>query len=160
MKITQKAIVKAVSSRGFDILSSKNLLCMLLDDLAPEQIDDIQFIRRIYTDEIGHILTEAVQAPYADKEKYYKEIDVYLQEHHGLVEAIRIKFINVFRDAFKRKTVEVKKYKDYKPALRMLKQEFGPDLSDDIVQAFLEENRLFYRFSITEDDVKHDIKTV
>ncbi len=64
----------------------------------------------------------------------------------------------MFRNAFKRKTVEVKIFIDYIPALRMLKQEFGPYVPDDVIQAFLEENRLFYRFSLTVDDVKRDIK--
>ena len=40
----------------------------------------------------------------------------------------------------------------------MLKQEFDPYVPDDVIQAFLEENRLFYRFSLTIDDVKRDIK--
>lgn len=160
MEITQKAIAKAVSSHGTYALNRKAVFCTLLDDMITEQIEDLKFIKMFYTDEIGQLLTEALQAPFSDKEKYYREIDNYLQDHSGLMEPIRTKFINIFRDMFRRKAVEVKKYKDYKPALRMLKQEFGPDLSDEIIEAFLEENRLFYRFSLTADDIKDDIKTV
>lgn len=160
MEITQKAITKAVSSHGVQVLSKKDIFCTFLNDMLPRHMETVEFIRMVYTDDIGHILSEAFQAPYIDKEKYYSEIDNYLLEQRGLIEPIRSKFINVFRDAFRRQTVEVKKYKDYKPALRMLKQEFGPYVSDDVIQAFLEENRLFYRFSLTLDDVKRDIKNV
>ncbi len=160
MEIIQKAIAKAISSYGVQVLSCKAVFCTLLDDMVPEQIEAVQFIKMVYTDDIGHILSEASQAPFSDKEKYYREIDNYLLEQRELIELTRTKFINVFRDTFRRKTVEVKKYKDYNPALHMLKQEFGPYISDDVIQAFLEENRLFYRFSLTVDDIKRDIKNV
>ena len=160
MEITQKAIAKALSSQGTHVLSRTDVLCTLLDDMVPGQIEDLQSIKMVYTDEIGHMLSEASQAPFSDKEKYYREIDKYLQDQRGSVESIRTRFINVFRDTFRRKTVEVIKYKDYKPALSILKQEFGPYVSDDVIHAFIEENRLFYRFSLTVDDVKRDIKTV
>lgn len=160
MEIIQKAIAKAVSSHGVQVLSKKDIFCTFLNDMLPEHMETVELIKMVYTDDIGHILSEVFQAPYSDKEKYYSEIDNYLLEQRGLIGPIRSKFINVFRDAFRRQTVEVKKYKDYKPALRMLKQEFGPYVSDDVIQAFLEENRLFYRFSLTVDDVKCDIKNV
>ena len=160
MEITLKAITKAVSFYGAQVLGKKDVFCTFLSDMVPEHMETVEFIKMIYTDDIGHILSEAFQAPYSDKEKYYSEIDNYLLDQRGLIEPMRSKFINVFRDAFRRQTVEVKKYKDYKPALRMLKQEFGPYVPDDVIQAFLEENRLFYRFSLTADDVKRDIKNV
>lgn len=121
MEITQKAIAKALSSQGTHVLSRTDVLCTLLDDMVPGQIEDLQSIKMVYTDEIGHMLSEASQAPFSDKEKYYREIDKYLQDQRGLVESIRTRFINVFRDTFRRKTVEVIKYKDYKPALSILK---------------------------------------
>lgn len=158
--MTQKAIAKAVSSHGVQVLSKKDIFCTFLDDMLPEHMETVEFIKMIYTDDIGHILSEAFQAPYSDKEKYYSEIDSYLLENHGLIEPIRTKFINAFRNAFRRQTVEVKKYKDYKLALRILKQEFGPYVPDDIIQVFSEENRLFCRFSLTVDDVKRDIQNI
>ena len=160
MEITQKAIAKVVSAFGVQILSRKELLCTLLDDMVPEQNEELQFIKMIYTDDIGHLICEALQAPYNDKEKYFKEIDNYLLNQYGLIELKRTRLLNVFRETFRRKTVEVKKYKDYKPALRKLKQEFGPYVSDEVIQVFIEENKLFYRFSLTDDDVKRDIKNV
>lgn len=160
MEITQKAIAKAVSSHGAHVLSKKTVFCTVLNDMIPEHMETVEFIKMIYTDDSGYILSEAFQAPYSDKEKYYMEIDKYLLDQRGMIEPMRSKFINMFRDAFRRQTVEVKKYKDYKPALRMLKRGFGPYVSDDVIQAFLEENRLFYRVSLTVDDVKRDIKNV
>ncbi len=160
MEITQKAIVKAVSSHGVQVLRKKDVFCTFLKDMVPEHMETVEFIKMVYTDDIGNILSEAFRAPYSDKEKYYRKIDNYLLNQRGLIEPMRSKFINVFRDAFRRKTVEVKKYKDYKPALRMLKQEFGSYVPDGVIQTFLEENRLFYRFSLTVDDVKCDIKNV
>lgn len=158
MEMTQKAIAKAVSTHGAQVLSQKDLFCKFLSDMVPEHVEMVELIKMVYTDDLGHILSEASQASYSDKEKYYSEIDSYLLNKSGLIEPIRSKFINLFRNAFRRKTVEVKKFKDYKPALRMIKQEFGPYVPDDVIQAFLEENRLFYRFSLTVDDVKRDIK--
>lgn len=158
--MTQNAIVKAVSSHGAQVLRKKDVLCTFLNDMVPEHMETVEFIKMVYTDDIGYILSEAFQAPYSDKEKYYSEIDNYLLDQRGLIEPMRSKFINVFRNAFRRQTLEVKKYKDYKPALRMMKQEFGPYVPDDVLHAFLEENRLFYRFSLTVDDVKRDIKNV
>lgn len=160
MEITQKAIVKAILLYGTSVLNKKDIFCTLLDDMIPEQDENLQFIKIIYTDEIGHILSEVSQASYNDKERYYHEIDDYLQSQCGLAEPMRKTFIDLFRGSFRKKTVEVKKYKDYKPALRMLKQKFGTNLPEDIVQAFVEENRLFCRFSLTGDDVRNDIKTV
>lgn len=160
MEITQKAIAKAVSVHGAQVLSKKEVFCTFLNDMIPEHMEMLEFIKMVYTDDLGHILSEASQVPYSDKEKYYSEIDSYLLDKCGLIEPIRSKFIKMFRNAFRRKTVEVKKFKDYKPALRILKQEFGSHIPDDIIQAFLEENRLFYRFSLTVDDVKRDIKTL
>ena len=71
MEITQKAIAKAVSSHGTYALNRKAVFCTLLDDMIPEQIEDLKFIKMVYTDEIGQLLTEALQAPFSDKEKYY-----------------------------------------------------------------------------------------
>lgn len=158
MEMTQKAIAKAVSTHGAQVLSQKDLFCKFLSDMVPKHVEMVELIKMIYTDDLGHILSEASQASYSDKEKYYSEIDSYLLNKCGLIEPIRSKFINLFRNAFRGKTVEVKKFKVYKPALRMLKQEFDPYVPDDVIQAFLEENRLFYRFSLTIDDVKRDIK--
>ena len=38
MKIIEKAIAKAVSLYGGDILSKKDVFCILLDDMTPEQV--------------------------------------------------------------------------------------------------------------------------
>ena len=160
MEKTHKAIAKVASVHGAYVLCRKDVFCAFLDDMIPEQIEERQFIRTIYNDEIGTILSEASRAPFCDKDSYYSEIDVYLQNECGLMEPIRRRFIDIFKDSFKRKTVEVKKYKDYKPALYMLKQKFGSQVSDELIQDFVEENRLFFRFSLTIDDVKEDLKLV
>ena len=67
----------------------------------------------IYTDEIGHLPCEALKAPYSDKKYLIKEIDNYLLNQQGLIEPKRKRFINVFQDMLTRKTMEVKKYRDY-----------------------------------------------
>ena len=58
MKIIEKAIAKAVSLYGGDILSKKDVFCILLDDMTPEQVEERQFIKMIYTDDVGRILNE------------------------------------------------------------------------------------------------------
>ena len=50
----------------------------------------MEFIKMVYTDDLGHILSEASQAPYSDKEKYYSEIDSYLLNKSGLIEPISV----------------------------------------------------------------------
>lgn len=100
MEITKKAIMKIVSSYGAHILNRKNVFFILLEDMVPGQVEDLQFIKMIYTDEIGHILSEASQVPFSDKEQYYKKIDNYLQKQRGLMEPTRMKFINIFSDVF------------------------------------------------------------
>ena len=79
MEITQKAIAKTVSSHGTYALNRKAVFCTLLDDMIPEQIEDLKFIKMVYTDEIGQLLTEALQAPFrlqwingTNKNKIYK----------------------------------------------------------------------------------------
>ena len=110
MEMTQKAIAKAVSTHGAQVLCQKDLFCKFLSDMVPEHVEVVELITMVYTDDLGHILIEASQASYSDKEKYYSEIDSYLLNKCGLIEPIRSKIINLFRNAFKRKTVEVKKF--------------------------------------------------
>ena len=138
MKIIEKAIEKAVSLYGGDILSKKDVFCILLDDMTPEQVEERQFIKMIYTDDVGRILNETLHATHGEKEKIYKKLDHYLEEKRGLLENVRIEFINIFRAALEQKIVEVKKNEDYKPALHKLKQEFEPKRSEEIIRSSIE----------------------
>lgn len=160
MEMTGKAIAKILSTKGSDILCRKEVLYTLLEDMLPDHKEGRIFIQMIYTDEIGRILREAANVKYDTRERYYRELNMYLQEHNGLNERKREKFIKIFRIALKRKTVEVKKYKDYKEALRTLKKEFGSVLDKSVVQDFVEENKLFSRFSLTIDDVIKDLQSL
>lgn len=160
MEMTGKAIAKILSMRGIDILSRKEVLYTLLEDMLPEHKEDRNFIQMTYTDEIGRILKEAANANHDIRERYYRELNTYLHENNGLNEKKREKFINIFRTALRRKTVEVNKYKDYKDALRTLKKEFGPVLDKSVVQDFVDENKLFSRFSLTIDDVIRDLQNI
>ena len=63
----------------------------------------------IYTDDVGRILNETLRATHGDKEKIYKKLDHYLEEKRGLLENVRIEFINIFLAALEQKIVEVKK---------------------------------------------------
>lgn len=113
MEKISKAIANVVSVRGSRIVTRTDVFCALLDDLVPEQVENRQFIKMIYSDEIGRILYQISETPSGDSEKYYKELDKYLQEKCGLVEPFRRKFIQVFRVAFHRRIVQVPKFKDY-----------------------------------------------
>ena len=159
MDIIEKAIRKAISIYGSEVLSDKELFCTLLDDMLVGQVELRHFINEIYNDEIGNILCKASKAAYSDKECYFEELNYYLKGRKGFNEPTREKFINLFRSSFRR-MVEVKKYKDYASAVQILKQEFGDTMSDYIIESFIEENRLFSRFSITVDDVKRDMKLI
>ena len=75
MEMTQKAIAKAVSTHGAQVLCQKDLFCKFLSDMVPEHVEVVELITMVYTDDLGHILSEASQASYSDKEKYYSEID-------------------------------------------------------------------------------------
>jgi hypothetical protein len=108
-----KAIANVGSTRGSRILSRNNIFCALLDDLVPEQVEERQFIKMIYSDEIGRILYHISETPSGDNEKLYEELDKHLQSKCRLIEPARRKFIQVFRDAFKHRTVKVPKFKDY-----------------------------------------------
>ena len=154
------AIEKIVSMRGSCVLCDKEVLCAMLDDLIPTQTEERHLIRMIYNDEIGHIIQEAAETPFSEKDKVYQKLDLYLKEKIGLHEERREEFIRIFRNVFQRKTIEVKNHKEYLPALRILKNAYGGNVSKEIVQLFVEENRLFARFSLTVDDVIHDLKKV
>ena len=160
MKKIHKAIEKIVRMYGADVLCDKEVLCAMLDDMIPVQAESCHLVRMIYNDEIGHILREAAQASYSEKDKVYQKLDLYLKEQSGLHEERREEFIRIFRTAFQRKTVEVKSYKEYIPALQILKNAYGGNVSREIIQLFVEENRLFARMSITVDDVIDDLKKV
>lgn len=157
VEILSKAIAKAVLLKGAEILRHKTALCILLEDLIPQNDSERRFLEMIYTDEIGCILSKAAQAKYSDREAYYRQADRYLQNSSGLVYEKRAAFLETFRSAFRREIAEVKRYKDYRPALSFLRLQYGPYISKEILEAFVEENRLFFRFSITVDDVVKDL---
>ena len=158
METVQKAIAKALSMKGPDLLRDKKALCAMLDDMIPEQATVRRFIRMIYDDEIGNLLCEAAQATYNGREECFRRLDLYLQNCSGLHEQKRDEFLALFRPAVKRKIAEVKRFRDYRSALAALKQEYGENPDRDILQYFTEENRLFSRFSLTVDDVMRDLE--
>lgn len=70
MKIIEKAIAKAVSLYGGDILSKKDVFCILLDDMTPEQVEERQFIKMIYTDDVGSNGVQGVQTKLKRKDRF------------------------------------------------------------------------------------------
>ena len=160
MSQIQKAIQKAVQLRGENILIKKESLCRILEDLVPECSTERQWLAGIYSEELGCILAKAAQVTFLEKPRYLRETDAYLQDHVGLSEAWRKKFVDLFKEILIGHIVEVKKYRDYKPALVVLKKQYGHSLSRELIQAFAEENRLFSRFSLTLEDVLRDLEEV
>ena len=157
MSILQKAIQKAILLSGDTILMSSVEMNRILEDLVPEQMAERKQFRRLYTDDLGEILAAANKAAIPEKSKFRSEAVEYLQEIIGLTEERSQEFLELFTEILVGKTVEVRKYRDYKPALYLLKKEYGDNLNEDIILNFVESNRLFARFSITVDDVIRDL---
>ena len=160
MVTIEDAICKAISMKGANILNDKKKFCLLLEDLVPNLIEDRKFIEMIYCDEFGKIFSEAMHATYKMREVYLREADKYLAEKCCFIEVRRHQFLGIFEKVLRGKVIQVKKYKEYKPALALLKQEYGKDVPIGIIKYFVEENRLFSRFSITLDDVIADLEAM
>ena len=156
----QKAIQKVISIKGEQVLCSKKELCTILEDLVPELSKERMFVEKMYSDELGQMLHEAYRADFYKKEFFVSRIDHYLLEKQGIVEPIRKEFVEIWKPIFYKKTIEVKHYKEYRPALQILKKEYGENIPIDIIRCFAEQNRLFFRFSITIDDIISDLEKI
>lgn len=157
MSRIQSAIHRAVITKGDGILECKKYLCRILEDLAPDCVTERQWIESLYTEELGRILAKAAQVTFLEKPQYLREADAYLLNQTGLMEQRRKEFLEMFKEILVGHVVEVKKYRDYKPALMVLKKQYGKSLSRELIQIFVEENRLFSRFSMTLEDVISDL---
>lgn len=157
MVTIQEAITKAISIRGAEVLSKKEELCVILEDLAPELIKERNFIETFYDNELGQIFQKAYQSSLDIRILDLLEADLYLSEEKGLVPKKRKELIEIFKQPLNEK-IAVKRFKDYKPALMQLREEYRGSVPKEVVRYFVEENKLFSRFSMTLDDVISDLR--
>ena len=101
MPTIQETIRKAVMAKGPIILKSKVDLCIAIDDLSPNLSEEKSFIEKIYNDEIGGFLYEAlIEGDIEKKKALLKEVDRYLDEENGRNPMWREKILSYFRDLF------------------------------------------------------------
>ena len=99
MPTIQETISKAVKAKGSIILKSKVALCIVIEDLSPNLGEEHKFISRVYNDEIGNILYEALNdVNIENKKALLKEVDRYLDEENGRNPMWRERILSYFRD--------------------------------------------------------------
>ena len=60
MPTIQETISKAIMAKGTIILKNRAALCIAIEDLSPDLSEELKFIKKVYNDEIGGILYEAL----------------------------------------------------------------------------------------------------
>lgn len=154
----EDTIIRAIEIRGSEVLRRREVFCAVIEDLAPHLGPERVFLEQIYTDELGTYLFQAARTDYPQRNKLLRDAQRYLLETCGYSDLYRDRFYEIFRQVLIGKVFEVRRRKDYLSALKRLKNTFADDLNEDVLRFFVDENRLFLRFSLTVDDVREDLK--
>lgn len=118
MQTIQNTIKKAIELKNFEILKNKKRFCSLLEDLSPQLQQEISSIKKLYDDNLGRLLFQALQSDNSEKMQFLEEANLYLDEEHGIREEIRIRFISYFDSSFfkrkeeKRNIAEIREKSD------------------------------------------------
>lgn len=83
MKNLNDTINRAISLKGVEILKSGNRFFDVLEDLSPQLVEDLSFIRKAYSDQLGELLYTAVIEGKNTKERRVGEIINYLKNEEG-----------------------------------------------------------------------------
>ena len=159
-KQLQQAIMKAIELQGPCVLKQKDLLCQILEDLVPQLITERAWFEKSYHRELGDFLWHMYEAEAGEKPKICLEAEAYLEQTAQQWEDWgRQLTLQIMRESAM-KTVAVKSFREYKPALATLLRKYGETLSMDIVSCFVEENHLFTRFNLDETMVLEDMYKV
>lgn len=99
MPTIQETISKAIMAKGTIILKNRAALCIAIEDLSPDLSEELKFIKKVYNDEIGGILYEAlIEGNIVKKRDLLNEADRYLDEENGRNSVWREKILSYFRD--------------------------------------------------------------
>ena len=99
MPTIQDTISRAIMIIGTPILKDKEYLCVILEDLSPELSEELEFIRKIYNDEVGKFFYEAIIEDKNEiKSTLLKDADRYLDLENGRNPIWREKLISFFRN--------------------------------------------------------------
>ena len=159
-KELQQAIQKAIDLQGPSVLMQKKQLCCLLEDLVPQLARERVDFEKSYSDDLGKFLCRLYQADNQEKAKIRIEAEAYLEDmtQHWGIWGRQLILQTMGESAIK--TVEVKKFSDYRSAVVKLMEKFGESMSMDIVECFVEENHLFSRFNKDDLTVIEDMYKV
>jgi hypothetical protein len=90
-------ICRAIQIRGATILKSKSELCIIIEDLSPDLHEQLEFIHRVYNDQVGGILYEAFAAKSSEeKNKYVRDADRFLDKENGRNSEWRERILSYF----------------------------------------------------------------
>lgn len=83
MKKFSDTVIYAISIKGADILKSSHRFCAIIEDLSPQLVEDISFIKKAYSDQLGELIYMAATANKINKETRVNEIKKYLKTEEG-----------------------------------------------------------------------------
>lgn len=91
----QEAIEKAIQIFGLQLLMDKDDLIFMLEDLVPYLQDDLAYIEKMYSLEVGRILFEKWNAS-VKSEYTFSDVKLFLSENEGFNDKWIKKFISFF----------------------------------------------------------------
>ena len=98
MPTIQDTISKATKLKGAKIFKNKTELCIVIEDLAPELGEELRFIDRVYNNEVGRILFNALVESNLDRKKALLiDADRFLDEDNGRNKKWRDKLLSYFQ---------------------------------------------------------------
>lgn len=160
-KLFLQAMQQAVTLQGPDILKDKNRLFSLLEDLVPTHDYEMRMFQKNYNEGLGEFLCRLFQTEESGKKMQTRtDAEFYLHEAARDMESWGYQLIHALGSKPPLKTIEVKSYAEYKPALSKLLRKYGEIMSLDIVSCFVEENHLFTRYNVDETKVIEDMYKV
>jgi len=95
----QETLSRAIGLLGDDVLKRSKLLINVIEDINPCLNDDIRFLRKVYSDEVGMLLYRSRQDGY-EKEKYLNELSDYLINECGYNDDWKNRFVSMFMFLF------------------------------------------------------------
>lgn len=91
----QEAIEKAIQIFGLQLLMDKDNLIFMLEDLVPYLQEDLAYIEKMYSLEVGRILFEKWNAS-VKSEYTFSDVKLFLSENEGFNDKWIKKFISFF----------------------------------------------------------------
>ena len=85
MPTIQETISRIINVEGPNIFKNKKKLCIAIEDLAPSLCEEIDFINKVYNDNVGQLIYETIVEDDIEKKKdLLREVDKYLDEKSGI----------------------------------------------------------------------------